>query len=101
MCLFFHLQREIQNHCKILLTLFVCGRSYCPENRFFPFDQKMEEFFCFLNTPLCKIQLILTSVSGVDSGLRQLEKEKYQNMRVNSAFFVSNAKIICSDSSGM
>ena len=34
-------------------------------------------------------------------GFRQLEKVRYSNVRINSAFFMSNEKFLCSDSSGM
>ena len=34
-------------------------------------------------------------------GFRQLEKGRYSNVRINSAFFMSNEKFLCSDSSGM
>lgn len=35
------------------------------------------------------------------TGFRQLEKVRYSNVRINSAFFMSNEKFLCSDSSGM
>ena len=37
----------------------------------------------------------------IGSGFRQLEKVRYSNVRINSAFFMSNEKFLCSDSSGI
>ena len=37
----------------------------------------------------------------INAGFRQLEKVRYSNVRINSAFFTSRVKFLCSDSSGM